>query len=303
DIAVRVDFDANTGANVFGNRARFPAKIRCTSCPNIVDDTTVQSRIAQFNMGSTKNQMLAISNINTLFQNTLSVVMLVNITQKGTVLAVGPSNMPRLRLQVEALGQQFVLKATRGTVILRNSKNLLNANTWYTVIYSESNSLMSLSYGTSADALTTITQPISPLTMVADTAYVGAIASTTDATTFEDYFAGSINDIIVLDSLVRGSDLRTLTASSTVTGSGVQTHAVRFQTQNVPILQSDTLAPKLRAFYPINQVDYPLINVANGHRSHTCADGSSQAMWTCPELRDGFTSRGIALLKASDGVN
>ncbi len=297
-ITVRLDFETDVASSIFVNRADYPARITCTTCPNIVNDTSITSRVAQFNIGAIKNQTLNIRNVNMLFQHNFSMVMRVKIASSGTIVSVGTSSTPRLRIQAEASGSAFALKVTNGINILRNTKSLLRPNTWYTVIYSESKGIMSLSHGETLDALNTVTLPInSPITTTADTATLGAITSNTD--TLEDFITGYIDDVIIFNTAIPTNSLKTL--NETIAGSGVNWHAVRFNTQPSIITEGDTISTKLAAFYPINQASYPLINVINGKRTSVCATIPPQQAHLCPDFISGFTSNALVLQTPSDG--
>jgi len=301
-LRVRLDFEAPDGAKEFDNRANSRYTTDCRVCPTTANDTNNPAwRIARFNIDGSQ-QMLTIRNGAGAINDTFSVAMLVKISDTGTLLSVGASRNPRLRLLAERSGAGFRLTAYRGTDTVR-STGILNANTWYFVIYNEVGNKMTLSYGSQLSSMVTLTSTMKNVTVVPSggtDVVLGAISSAIGSNRFEDYFRGYIDDIIISSVPLSPIDLM---GRALALGSGTKTHKVRLEITEDSFDAPDTLGTKAVYYAPINQYTLPIIDAMNGVKSEICRGELTSVNVTCPPLDIGFATNAIALNKATDGVN
>lgn len=301
-LRVRLDFEAPDGAREFDNRANSRYTTDCLSCPTIANDTnTPEWRIARFNIDGAQ-QRLTIRNAASTITDTFSVAMFVKISDSGTMLSVGASSNPRLRLLAERSGTGFRVTGYRGSDTVR-STGILKANTWYFVIYNEVGAKMTLSYGPLLTSMVTVTSTMKTPTIVPTSGtdvVLGAISSAIGSGNFEDYFRGYIDDIIISSVPLTPADLM---GKALALGSGTKTHALRYEIMDDSFAAPDTLSTKAVYFAPMNQQILPIIDAMKGVKSELCRGEKTSAQTTCPPLDIGFSTNAIALSQPTDGVN
>jgi hypothetical protein len=301
-LRVRIDFEAPDGAKDFDNRANSRYTTNCTVCPTTANDTFIPDRrIARFNIDGTQ-QLLTIRNAAGTITDTFSVAILAKISDTGTILSVGTTANPRLRILAERSSTGFKFTGYRGSSSVSSAP--LAANTWYYLIYNEVANKMSLSYGTQLTSMTTLTTTImSGVTLPpsGDNVVLGAIQSSpTSATTFEDYFRGYIDDLIISSMPLTAIDLM---GRSLAFGSGTQTHKLRLEITDDSYSAPDTLGATARYFAPINQNIFPIVDAMHGAKSEVCMGEKTSPNVTCPVLDMGFSTNALVLSQATDGVN
>jgi hypothetical protein len=143
--------------------------------------------------------LLTIRNAAGTITDTFSVAILAKISDTGTILSVGTTTNPRLRILAERSSTGFKFTSYRGASSVSSAP--IAANTWYYLIYNEVANKMSLSYGAQLTSMTTLTTTIASGLAVppsgANVVLGGIQSSPTSATTFEDYFRGYIDDLIL----------------------------------------------------------------------------------------------------------
>lgn len=301
-LRVRLDFEAPDGAREFDNRANSRYTTDCRSCPTTANDTNNPTwRIARFNIDGPQ-QLLTIRNAASAITDTFSVAMLVKISNTGTMLSVGASKNPRLRLLAERSGAGFRVTGYRGTDTVR-STGILNANTWYFVIYNEVGNKMTLSYGQQLSSMVTLTSIMKKPTVVppsGNDVVLGAVSSAIGSSNYEDYFRGYLDDIIISSVPLAPADLM---GKALALGSGTKTHSLRLEVMDDSFSAPDTLGTKAVYFAPMNQNILPIIDAMNGVKSELCRGDATSANVTCPPFDFGFSTNAIALSQPSDGVN
>ena len=301
-LRVRLDFEEPDGAKDFDNRANSRYTTNCTVCPTIANDTYLPNlRIARFNIDGPQ-QLLTIQNAAGVVTGTFSVAMYVKISDSGTMLGVGTSGNPRLRLLAERSGAGFKLTAYRGATAIR-STSVLNANTWYYVIYNEIPSKMSLTYGTNLNAMVTVASTIAstaPTPPSGDNVILGAMPSSLTTTSFEDYFRGYLDDFIISATPLAPIDLMGKTLAL---GSGTKSHQLRLDITDDSYMAPDKLGTRARYFAPFNQNTLPIVDAINGLKSELCRGDKTSANNTCPTLDIGFSTNAIILQRATDSIN
>jgi hypothetical protein len=151
-LRVRIDFEAPDGAKDFDNRANSRYTTNCTVCPTTANDTFIPDRrIARFNIDGTQ-QLLTIRNAAGTITDTFSVAILAKISDTGTILSVGTTTNPRLRILAERSSTGFKFTGYRGASSVSSAP--IAANTWYYLIYNEVANKMSLSYGAQLTSMT-----------------------------------------------------------------------------------------------------------------------------------------------------
>lgn len=300
-LRVRLDFEAPDGAREFDNRANSRYTTDCRSCPTTANDTNNPAwRIARFNIDGPQ-QMLTIRNAASTITDTFSVAMFVKISDSGTMLSVGASSRPRLRLMAERSGAGFRVTGYRGADTVRTT-GILNANTWYFVIYNEVGNKMTLSYGQQLTAMVTLTSLMKTPTVVPRSGtdvVLGAISSAIGSSNFEDYFRGYIDDIIISSVPLTPVDLM---GKALALGSGTKSHTLRLEIMDDSFSAPDTLSTKAVYFAPMNQNTLPVIDAMHGVRSELCRGETTSTNVTCPPLDIGFSTNAIALSQPTDGV-
>jgi alpha-tubulin suppressor-like RCC1 family protein len=301
-LRVRIDFEAPDGAKDFDNRANSRYTTNCTVCPTTANDTFIPDRrIARFNIDGTQ-QLLTIRNAAGTITDTFSVAILAKISDTGTILSVGTTTNPRLRILAEKSSTGFKFTGYRGASSVSSAP--IAANTWYYLIYNEVANKMSLSYGAQLTSMTTLTTTIASGLAVppsGDNVVLGGIQSSpTSATTFEDYFRGYIDDLIISSMPLVPADLM---GRSLAFGSGTQTHKLRLDITDDSYGAPDTLGTKARYFVPINQNTFPIVDTINGVKSEICTGEKTSPNVTCPQLDVGFSTNALILSQATDGVN
>lgn len=309
-LRVRLDFEAPDGAQVFDNRADNRYNTSCTQCPVIATDTTdVARRVARFNIDAL-GQSLTIANAATILTGTFSIAFAVKINDVGTLLSTGIASNPRLRIRADKTGTTFKVTAQRGTTSVVTPATLI-ANTWYYFIYSEYRNgtvpTMSLTYGTNLQtmqntpAVSTLSKAIinAPLPPMQSDIVLGAMQSSALSTAKEDFFKGSIDDVIVTPFQLAPIDLIGKPLSN---GSGVATHHTRLAIEDDGFTNFDGLTLTTDFYMHMNQAVLPTVDAINGIRSTRCVADKTIAPWTCPEIRDGFARNAIAFSRSSDGL-
>ena len=300
-LRVRLDFEAPDGAKEFDNRANSRYTTNCTVCPTTANDTFIPDRrIARFNIDGTQ-QLLTIRNAAGTITDTFSVAILAKISDTGTILSVGTTANPRLRILAEKSGAGFKFTGYRGASSVSSAP--IAANTWYYLIYNEVANKMSLSYGAQLTSMTTLTTTIASGLAVppsGDNVVLGAIQSSpTSAAIFEDYFRGYIDDLIISSMPLAPIDLM---GRSLAFGSGTQTHKLRLDITDDSYGSPDILGTKARYFAPVNQNTFPVVDAMHGVRSDLCRGETTSPNVTCPQLDVGFSTNALILSHATDGV-
>lgn len=312
NLRVRLDFEAPDGADAFDNRADARYNTSCTICPIIAQDTTDTSkRVARFNIDNsvTAQQSLTIANAATIITGTFSLTFMAKISDTGTILSTGIANNPRLRIKATKTGSNFQVTAQKGSTSVATPATLVS-NKWYYFIYSEyldnTQRKISLIYG---DSLTTmINNPANTLTAVIPNGtlpplqpdiIIGAMQSSTQSNAKEDYFRGSLDDIILSPLILVATDLQ---GKSITNGSGIRNHQTRLAINDDGMTMTDGLAAIADLYMPINQSDLPLVDSVNGVRSTTCIAARTIGNNTCPNIGTGFSSNAIQLRRTTDGI-
>ncbi len=300
-LRVRIDFEAPDGAKDFDNRANSRYTTNCTVCPTTANDTFIPDRrIARFNIDGTQ-QRLTIRNAAGTITDTFSVAILAKISDTGTVLSVGTTSNPRLRILAEKSGVGFKFTGYRGASSVSSAP--IAANTWYYLIYNEVANKMSLSYGAQLTSMKTLTTTIASGLVVppsGDNVVLGAIQSSpTSVNIFEDYFRGYVDDLIISSMPLAPVDLM---GRSLAFGSGTQTHKLRLDITDDSYGAPDTLGTKARYFTPVNQNTFPIVDAMNGVKSETCKGEKTSPSVTCPQLDVGFSTNALILSQVTDGI-
>jgi len=228
----------------------------------------------------------------------------------GTILSTGIASNPRLRIKADKAGTTFKVTAQRGTTSVVTPATL-TSNTWYYFIYSEYRNgtvpTISLAYGTdlakmqSTPATSTFTKAITtaPFPPTQSDIVLGAMQSSALSTAKEDFFKGSLDDIIVTPFPLAPLDLIGKPISL---GSGVAKHATRLAIDEDGFTTNDGLAALADFYMPMNQADLPMVDAINGVRSTRCVADKTIVPQTCPSIGDGFASNAVQLNRSSDGL-
>ncbi|NBU62951.1 MAG: hypothetical protein EBS29_00345, partial [Chloroflexia bacterium] len=260
-LRVRLDFEAPDGAQAFDNRADNRYNSSCSICPVIAIDTVDTSRrVARFNIDA-PSQSLTIANAATVLTGTFSIAFMAKINDTGTILSTGIASNPRLRIKADKVGTTFKITAQRGTTKVTTPATL-TADTWYYFIYSEYRNstvpTMSLAYGTnletmqSTPATSTFTTAIGTATLppTQSDIVLGAMQSSALSTAKEDFFKGSLDDVIVTPFPLAPIDL---IGKSVSQGSGVAQHYTRLAIDDDGFTTNDGLAALADFYMPMNQ--------------------------------------------------
>jgi hypothetical protein len=312
-LRVRLDFEAPDGAQAFDNRADNRYNTSCSTCPVIGADTVdTTRRVARFNIdnSATAAQSLTIANAATVLTGTFSIAFMARISNAGTMVSTGIAVNPRLRIKVDKVGTTFKVTAQRGKTSVVTPATL-TANTWYYFIYSEYRNgtvpTMSLAYGTSLATMQS-TPATSTFTTAIGTAVLpptqpdivlGAMQSSALSTAKEDFFKGSLDDVIVTPFPLTPIDLIGKPVSQ---GSGVKQHYTRLDIDEDGFTTNDGLATIADFYMPMNQVALPVVDTINGVRSTRCVADKTIAPQTCPAMVDGFASNAVQYNRSSDGL-
>jgi hypothetical protein len=307
NLRVRLDFEAPDGADAFDNRADRRYNTSCTICPIIAQDTTDTSkRVARFNIDNsvTAQQSLTIANAATVLTGTFSIAFMAKINDTGTLISTGVTSNPRLRIQVTKVGSAFQVAAKKGSTSVSTPPTLAS-NTWYYFIYSEyrdgTTSKISLAYGSN---LTNLVTPATKdftgaLPPVQANIIIGAMQSSSQSNAQEDYFRGSVDDIILSPLILVATDLQ---GKSITNGSGIQSHQTRLSIQDDGMTMTDGLANIADLYMSMNQPDLPLVDIVNQVQSSACVANRTIGNNTCPKLVSGFSGNAITFNQATDGI-
>jgi hypothetical protein len=316
NLRVRLDFEAPDGADAFDNRADRRYNTSCTICPTIVQDTTDTSkRVARFNIDNsvTAQQSLTIANAATVLTGTFSIAFMAKISDVGTLISTGVASNPRLRIQVSKTSTgTFQVTAKKGSTSVSTPPTLAS-NTWYYFIYSEyregTTSKISLAYGdgrnlTNGSDLTNLVTPATKdftgvLPPVQANIIIGAMQSSSQSNAQEDYFHGSVDDIILSPLILVATDLQ---GKSITNGSGIQSHQTRLSIQDDGMTMTDGLANIADLYMSMNQPDLPLVDIVNQVQSSACVTNRTIGNNTCPKLVNGFSGNAITFNQATDGI-
>ena len=306
---IRLDYEAPNGQSI-ENRGDSRYTPSCDICPGIATETSLSSRVARFNIdsGATK-QSLTVTNATTILDKTsaFSIAFMAKISDAGTILSTGTANFSRLRIKAIKTGNLFQVAAQKGNSTV-NTPATLAANTWYYFIYSEytegTTQKISLTYGNTPDALKLTSNFISAtfsgqLPPSQPDIIIGAMQSSAGNTAKEDFFRGSIDDVILSSPGQLDGD--NLANKATTQGSGIQSHLTRLVIDDDNYTGNDRLTNSVDFYMPMNQSSFPLIDAINGHQSSRCIAGNTIAP-TCPVLREGFSSNAVLLQRTTDGI-
>ena len=304
DLLVKLDFDTVNGAKSFDNRVNTRYVSDCVNCPTVaIDDSLNSQLVARFNIDSNQ-QFITAHNANNLFNDLFTVAMRIKITDSGTLLSSGNANNPRLRIFVERVtANTFKVKVFHGNTSL--SSSIVNANTWYGVIYTESQQVMSIQLGSvdyknwSDSSIITKSLKLATTPNQGNDLLIGAAQSSTTNNIVEDYFRGYIDDVIISDAYLTANDL---IGNSIARGAGALTHQTRLAVRDDGFADVDGLAALADFFVPVNQSKLPVVDVMNSRKSAFCNGELTSPVTTCPTITQGFTSNAISFADENQGA-
>ncbi len=305
NLLVKLDFDTVNGAKSFDNRVNTRYVSDCVNCPTVAIDSQLNNQlVARFNIDGNQ-QFITAHNANNLFNDLFTVAMRIKITDSGTLLSSGNANNPRLRIFAERVtANTFKIKAFHGNTSL--SSTIVNANTWYGLIYTESQQVMSLQWGNadyktgwSDSGIITKSLKLAATPNQGNDLLIGATQSSTSNNLVEDYFRGYIDDVIISNDYLTANDL---VGNSIARGAGTLTHQTRLAVRDDGFADVDGLAALTDFFMPVNQAKLPLVDVMNSRKSALCNGELTSPVSTCPTITQGFTSNAISFADENQGV-
>lgn len=305
NLSVKLDFDTVNGAKAFDNRVNTRYVSDCVNCPTVAIDSQLNNQlVARFNIDSNQ-QFITAHNANNLFNDLFTVAMRIKITDSGTLLSSGNANNPRLRIFAERVtANTFKIKAFHGNTSL--SSAIVNANTWYGMIYTESQQVMSLQWGNvdyktgwSDSSIITKSLKLATTPDKGNDLLIGAAQSSTSNNLVEDYFRGYIDDVIISNDYLTANDL---VGNSIARGAGTLTHQTRLAVRDDGFADVDGLAALTDFFVPVNQAKLPIVDVMNSRKSALCNGELTSPVSTCPTITQGFTSNAISFADENQGV-